>query len=60
MTYETRTSDKLRLWTVANETPGRMLPLIHAAADELDALAAQIRELRAHVQYLEAVNREVA
>jgi hypothetical protein len=60
MTYETRTSDKLRLWTVANETPGRMLPLIHAAADELDALSAQIRELRAHVQYLEAVTREVA
>jgi hypothetical protein len=37
-----------------------MLPLIHAAADELDALSAQIRELRAHVQYLEAVTREVA
>lgn len=60
MTYETRTSDKLRLWTVANQTPGRMLPLIHRAADELDAYAAQIRELRAHVQHLEALVREVA
>ena len=60
MAYELRTADKLRMWTVVNETPGRMHPLIHAAADELDALHAQVRELRAHVQYLEAVNREVA
>jgi prefoldin subunit 5 len=37
-----------------------MLPLIHRAADELDAYAAQIRELRAHVQHLEALVREVA
>lgn len=60
MAYELRTADKLRMWTVINETPARMHPLIHRAADELDALHAQVRELRAHVQYLEMLVREVA